>query len=275
MSRFWKYFHDSLNWPAIFSPGPVSAVVKGLALYMDDVREDILWLRRQWSPATADDEQVAKYGESRGIQRTRFDTDESYRLRVVNAYAWHKLGGKVRGLERIFSENQYQAQVLPSSKPELWAHFRLNLNVTDTGFDDQSGPLAFWLANEYKPARSVLEGLITTSTVPLESHTSIGLRSRTLSRGRLFFVPPEPPVLRVRTALALCGHTGMKNRLYFGQLSPQAIHQRPMMGTYGITSTRLCLHFPAPPLSLCSRSTGMALAGFTSTGVGLLPAVQE
>lgn len=93
-SPFWQYFHDKLNWPAIFRPGPVSALVKGLALYMDDVREDILWLRHQWNPATADDELIAAYGASRGILRTRYDTDESYRLRVVNAFAWHKLGGK-------------------------------------------------------------------------------------------------------------------------------------------------------------------------------------
>ena len=58
---------------------------------MDDVREDILWLRRQWNPATADDELIASYGASRGILRTKYDTDESYRLRVVNAYAWHKV----------------------------------------------------------------------------------------------------------------------------------------------------------------------------------------
>ena len=95
-SPFWQYFHDKLNWPAIFRPGPVSALVKGLALYMDDVREDILWLRHQWNPATADDELIAAYGASRGILRTRYDTDESYRLRVVNAFAWHKLGGKVQ-----------------------------------------------------------------------------------------------------------------------------------------------------------------------------------
>ena len=58
-SPFWQYFHDRLNWPAIFRPGPVSALVKGLALYMDDVREDILWLRRQWNPSTADDDMIA------------------------------------------------------------------------------------------------------------------------------------------------------------------------------------------------------------------------
>ena len=29
-SPFWQYFHDKLNWPAIFRPGPVSALAKGL-----------------------------------------------------------------------------------------------------------------------------------------------------------------------------------------------------------------------------------------------------
>lgn len=111
-SRFWQYFHDKLNWPAIFSPGPLSALAKGLALHMDSVREDILWLRDQWSPVTADPELVARYGASRGILRTRFDTDESYRLRVINAFAWHKLGGKVRGLVQILAENGFSGAVI-------------------------------------------------------------------------------------------------------------------------------------------------------------------
>ena len=237
-SPFWQDFHDRLNWPAIFRPGPVSALAKGLALYMDDVREDILWLRRQWSPATADDDMIARYGESRGMVRWRFDTDESYRRRVINAFAWHKLGGKLRGLERIFAENLYLAQVLPSSDPALWAHFRLSLNVTDTGFDEHSGPLAFWLANEYKPGRSVLEGIVTKSAQPLEERVGVGLRGRTLTSTHLRFVPPEPPQARMRTALALHSRYGTSVGLRF---VPPSVAQRgrTALCLTGITSTRV------------------------------------
>lgn len=97
-SPFWTYFHDKLNWLPIFRPGPVSALMRGLALHMDEARQDILWLREQWNPATCEMWLLERYGASRGIFRTRFDTDESYRKRVIYAYAWHKLGGKVNGV---------------------------------------------------------------------------------------------------------------------------------------------------------------------------------
>lgn len=202
MSVFWKYFHDTLRWPAIFRPGPLSALVKGLALYMDDVRADMLWLRRQYVPARCDEDLIARYGESRGIVRWRFDTDESYRRRVINAFAWHKLGGKVRGLERIFAENLYIATILPASDPALWAHFRLGLDVTGTGFDQDSAALAFWLANEYKPARSKLEEIVTKSTNPLPVAVALGGVSRTLTRPRIWFPPVTPPCLPIRAAAA-------------------------------------------------------------------------
>lgn len=178
-SPFWRYFHERLNWPAIFRPGPISALARGLALYMDDVREDILWLRRQWSPATADDDMIAKYGASRGIRRTRFDTDESYRLRVVNAYAWHRLGGKVRGLVQILAENGFNgAVVVPVTGArchdgtllhdggqtyrcgETWAQFDVILvEIPEAGLNAEIISWFRWLINEYKPARSILRAL--------------------------------------------------------------------------------------------------------------------
>lgn len=178
MSPFWQYFHDKLHWPAIFSPGPLSALAKGLALYMDDTREDILWLRRQYNPVTADDELIAGYGASRGILRTRFDTDTSYRLRVVNAYAWHQLGGKVTGLVRILAENGFAgAEILTVTGARLhdaaqehngtiiykdgvcWAQFDVRLDIPEVGLDQEIMAWFRWLVNEYKPARSILRAL--------------------------------------------------------------------------------------------------------------------
>ncbi len=108
-NRFWRYFHESLNWPHIFRPGPVSVLVRELTLCMDDVREDILWLRRQWTPITSEEDLITGYGESRGVPRMRLDTDDLYRKRVINAYIWHKLGGKVGGMERTPEERKSAA----------------------------------------------------------------------------------------------------------------------------------------------------------------------
>jgi len=272
-SPFWKYFRDSLRWPQIWRPGPLSAVVKGLALHMDDVREDIIWLRRQWNPATADAEMIARYGESRGIIRWRFDTDESYRRRVINAFAWHKLGGKVRGLERIFAENLYLAEVLPSSDPALWAHFRLSLDVTETGFDDQSGPLAFWLANEYKPARSVLEGVITKSRTPLEECVGVALRSRTVGKSRLWFAPPEPPSLTAGTAVGMRGRIVTETRLHFVPPLPPRMTAHAGAAVRGRTVADIPLHFvpPVPPAQSIAPVVGLRTRTTTNARLSFVP----
>lgn len=243
-SPFWRYFHDKLHWPAIFRPGPVSALVRGLALYMDDAREDILWLRRQWLPATADDAMIAAYGASRGIPRQSFDTDESYRRRVINAFAWHKLGGKVRGLERIFAENHLAATILPASNPDWWAHFRVRLDVTDTVFDLDAAALVFWLANEYKPARSRLEYLETRSTQTLTHRAGLALRGFTTSRSRLWFPVPAMPELPIARAA----------------------------GSRAVTSTRLGIHFPTPSVPKTGSKKAVGTASLTSTRLAFRPA---
>ncbi|WP_299392387.1 phage tail protein [uncultured Desulfovibrio sp.] len=238
-SPFWRYFHDKLHWPAIFRPGPMSALAKGLALYMDDVREDILWLRRQWNPATADSALIAAYGASRGIIRQRFDMDESYRRRVVQALAWHRLGGKWRGLERIYAQNDFAARVLPSDDPALWAHFRVELDVNAVDFTPDAAALSWWLANEYKAARSKLEGIRTTTALPLEERVGVGLRGRTTSRSRLWFFPPEPPSLCRRTGLTCASVT--RGRMTFFVPSPPSppLGRRMAAGIVAVTTSRV------------------------------------
>lgn len=207
-SPFWQYFHDRLNWSGIFLPGPLSALAKGLALYMDDLREDILWLRKQWTPITSEEDMIVGYGESRGIPRMRLDTDELYRQRVINAYIWHKLGGKIRGVERIYAENGFLAQIFNASDPKtLWAHFRVRIDVNDTAFGPDASELAWFLANEYKPARSKIEYFITYITLPLPERVGVGLQGLTKSRFPVHFPPPSPPVMRPRTFMGVAGIT--------------------------------------------------------------------
>lgn len=207
-SPFWQYFHDRLLWQWIFKPGPLSALVKGLALYMDNVREDILWLRKQWTPLTSEEDMIVGYGESRGVPRMRLDTDELYRQRVINAYIWHMLGGKVRGVERIYAENGFLAQILNASDPKtLWAHFRVRIDVNDTEFGPDSSELAWFLANEYKPARSKIEYFITDITIPLGLRVGVGVRSLTQNRSYIYFPPAVPSVMRPRAALGVTGIT--------------------------------------------------------------------
>ena len=241
MSVFWKYFHDTLRWRVIFHPGPLAALVRGLALVMDDARQDILWLRRQYVPPRCDAEFMARFGASRGIVRWRFDSDDSYGRRVVNAFAWHKLGGKVRGLERILAENAFQARVLPSPDPELWAHFRLDFTIGDSGFDQDAAALAFWLANEYKAARSVLEGLWTRVSENLPLSVGVGLRSRTLGKLQLHFFPASAPALPRRIGLCVGGILSSRPRLWSVPRPSPRLSRRVALGIAAITATRVAV----------------------------------
>lgn len=240
-SPFWQYFHDKLIWLPIFRPGPLSALARGLALHFDSCRQDIIWLRNQWIVTKAEQEMVAKYGESRGMPRFRFDTDETYRNRVHNAFVWHKLGGKVRGLERIYAENGLEATVSSSPDPELWAHFRVRIDVTDLFFGMDALEMVFWLANEFKPARSVLEGLWTYGKTPLERRIAVGVRSYFESKCRLYFIPPVIPKTKVIRAAGARSHTYSRLRLSFPRvMSPKATRQIAT-GISSITSSRLAL----------------------------------
>ena len=149
---------------------------------MDEVRKDILWLREQWNPATCEPWLLAGYGASRGITRTRFDTDESYRKRVVYAYAWHKLGGKISGLEKILAESGFQAKVTNSPNSNFWAHFRVSLPLGDSFFGTDEYSYFWFLVDEFKPARSIVEILATQTTRSLPVHLGSAANNKPITQ---------------------------------------------------------------------------------------------
>ena len=168
MSELWKYFRDVLAWPLIHAPGPVQAVVKGLALTLDGARDDAVYLRRQFFPGLCEAELVAAHGESRGIVRHPRETAEQYRQRVVKAYRWHQLGGKIEGLPEILRFYGFDAIKIDNLRrwaPSRWAEFQLGLKAPVTQAE-QTTLLAdldtlIRLVNEYKPARSKLGRIYT------------------------------------------------------------------------------------------------------------------
>ena len=82
-----------------------------------------------------------------------------HRTRVVRAYAWHHLGGKVTGLPQILAEYGYPDSVVHNCRednPERWAHFELHLLTPTHQWDQAEIDAVTALANLYKPGRSVL-----------------------------------------------------------------------------------------------------------------------
>ena len=158
-SPFWRYFRDKLHFGLIAVPGALAVIIHGLARYLDDVRQDIFWLRDQYIPTKAEDGHIPLHGDSRAVPRTRFDSDARYRRRVERAYPWHRLGGKEQGLPTILSEYGFSGGKVYNKRhdsPELWAHFDLNLLHPPSDFDNADVEAVLALANQYKPGRSVI-----------------------------------------------------------------------------------------------------------------------
>ena len=156
---FWSYLRDTLAWPQISEPGPLAAVMHGIASYNDKVLKEILWLRDQFIVPLAEDEFIPFYGESRGVPRNRFDTAEKYRLRVEKAFEWHMLAAKEQGLPKILAEYGFEDGKIKNVRhenPELWAHFDVTLVKPPADFGQKDVEAVFDLANENKPGRSVI-----------------------------------------------------------------------------------------------------------------------
>ncbi len=159
--NFWTYFYEKLRWPLIHEPGPLQMLARGLATQLDSCREDMLTLRKQFIPAQCENPLVAEHGQSRGVVRSPRETDAQFRTRVVHAWGWHNLGGKVLGLPEILKFYGYEVARIENMRdfsPRRWAEFQIGLKSPASQQEQQEmldGLNTFvWLVNEYKPARS-------------------------------------------------------------------------------------------------------------------------
>ena len=101
MSLFFDYFRKTLRFPLIWKDGPLSALVRGAALALDQAREDILSCRTQAMPESCDPEYLDRIGAGRGVRQWPNEPDDFYRERVRAAFAFFQMGGKRSGLEEI------------------------------------------------------------------------------------------------------------------------------------------------------------------------------
>jgi hypothetical protein len=197
-SPFWRYFRDTLAFGLISSPGALAAIVQGMARSLDTARKDILWVREQFVPPTAEDGYIPLHGASRGAPRTRFDNPARYRVRVERAAAWHKKGGKTIGLPEILMEYGFSDGKIYNCRdddPDLWAHFDINLLNPPADFSTWDVDTVFALANQYKPGRSVIRKIqfakqhTAGRTVGAVLQTAVVLDHRARFKDSL---PPQP-----------------------------------------------------------------------------------
>lgn len=159
-SPFWRYCRDRLALPFITQVGALAALAHGICRYADDTAKDMRWLQAQFIVPKADAVLIPLYGESRGVARTRFDSDSQFRLRVERAFAWHRLGPRETGMPRILREYGFSSCRIVNARernPDLYAHFSIVLLKPPADFAADDVDRVFALANQYKPGRSVLD----------------------------------------------------------------------------------------------------------------------
>lgn len=196
MGVMWDYFRDTLAWNLIrLKQGALAMLAEGGGAALDDTREAILWLRRQFLPQTSEAAYLANYGRSRGLVRHPLESDDQWKRRVVGAYAWHLLGGKQAGLPQILEFYGYPGAAIINWRqydPAKWAEFWCKLLPPPTqAFAAADYELLLWLLNEYKPARSKLVKL----SIAVTESTPLGVGILAVQGDRQTLVPrfaPEP-----------------------------------------------------------------------------------
>lgn len=164
MSLFWKYFLKTLNYLPLHKSKALACIIEGLAAYLDNIRLDIIKARNQYIIHLSDNSLLSLYGLSRNITRSQYDNDETYKTRVLNAYKWISLGGKVEGMLTILKDYGFpkaEFRNLREIDPLKWAEFEFtypeNLLISDM-------EKIVAIINQYKPARSRLTKMNTPIT---------------------------------------------------------------------------------------------------------------
>jgi len=162
MSVFWNYFTKTLRLPFILVGGPLAMLAEGAAESLDEVRDVIISLRDQFTPARCEDANLTRFAAARGIVQSPLEPDAHWQARVRFAYHWWASGGRssalAEGLELGFGFDSADVVSLRSDDPARWASFRVILWGGSGDILTRLSQIR-WAINEVKPARSLLTEL--------------------------------------------------------------------------------------------------------------------
>jgi len=155
MKIFYNYFFKTLNWMPLYKNSVISMLIAGISDYFERVKDDAIQSVKQFIPSMTDDENIQSIAISRGILRSKFDTDHEFRKRVVGAYPFLKLAAKEVGLIEILSTyglKGFQTVNVAIEDNAKWAEF--DAVFSHNSIFDGDNELLKQLINRYKPARS-------------------------------------------------------------------------------------------------------------------------
>jgi len=205
--RYWKYFLDTLRYPEVQHPGPLSLLAEAEGAELDSLYDSGLKLRDQFFPAKAEKESVILHGRSRGVPRHFLENDSQYRSRVLNAWGWQHLAGRHWGLYKIFAEYGFPIITLDRLTGAHWAEYDIEVEIPPgIPLSEEVFDLIYWIFFEYKRASAMLRTLRALKRVQGKIH--IGMLVLQGERHIVYPPPPELPVARggFKVKMAVISH---------------------------------------------------------------------
>lgn len=208
---FVNYFYELAH--KVFKRGQfgestdIEKYVGAIGLNYDDAMESMFQLREQALIVTATGKALDAHGQDRGLPRYPGETDQAYRLRLINAYSiYQKLGTKAAILKALARMGYKDSDIeeLYLTNPERWAEFIVKIQF------GQDRPL---LAVDSKIIR-------TTVKMMKPAHTLPGFEACTEPETLLFHTRPSSWLF----SYPLTNRVWMKDRT--GKLLPGSLKLR-------------------------------------------------
>ncbi len=243
-SKYWQYFRDTLAYPEIQRPGPLALLAEA------EAREhDLLFalgenVRDQFLPELALQESVALFGSSRGVPRHYIETDEQYRKRVVQAFAWQKLSGRYHGLYRIYEEYGFPLIRLVELKGGQWAEFDIELLAPHSGQNlEELFELLSWIALEYKRASAMLRRIRLVRRFEEKIYFGLGLSA--FERTTIYPPPFAAPRVSLNVAAKAAAVSHERWAIYPPPLNLPGVSARRSVKAAAFSHERWRLYPPA------------------------------
>jgi len=207
MSKFFKYFKDTLKFPLLRDSSALTSIAAGIAKSLDMQLDNIAWVRDQFVACKCDPDHLRHFAYSRGIKRYPFETDDQYKERVHLAYVFYSQSGKDIGLKRIFKLYGLDVvlQSLRAEDPGRWAEFRMVFNDIKGDIMTRTSNYVE-IANDTKPAASKLAGIKYT----MSSLGDVGVVSAITRKQKIVVMPDQLKEIRYSSDSKVAQHMSIK-----------------------------------------------------------------
>lgn len=167
---FSDYFYYLMHRVFKRAPQPDSdadKLTKALGPNYDEAMESIFKLREQSMVITAEGKGLDKHGKDRLLPRYGGESDEAYRLRLLNAFSIHSQVGSEPSMAEAFNRLGFsEAQIIEMKQvdPARWAEFRVEVKIPESGFSEVDRTSFLNTIRKMKPAHTKLASLDLVAT---------------------------------------------------------------------------------------------------------------